>query len=270
VLEMVALLLSPRAIRWIRRVFPSLPCILVSFSASAQIVCGNAPKDVPVSIQEQLKGDVDGQAQALTKLIGTAQIKGAVETSRTEIYEAHKNLDRHQIDMYFLWVSCQTISSDKNMATADKLTLWENVVSVLGAAKDAQVTITGGDNVVSVGQIAGITARTVTVINPPVMPELRMLGRQDADNPDGSHTAVIRTAVAAPVTPGLLIIQIQASGLRNVKIAPPAVGGIAMMTLRNVVRSLNAYSAEIPSPKGEYDISVTTAGSSDVHLAASF
>ena len=156
------------------------------------------------------------------------------------------------------------------MTTADKLILWENVISVLGPSKDSQVTITGGDNVVSVGQIGGITARTVTVINPPVTPEMRILGRQDVDNPDGSHTSVIKTQVAAPFTPGLLIIQIQADGLKDVRILPPPVGGVSSINLRNVRRFANSYSAEIPSPRGEYDISVTTDRPSDIRLAASF
>jgi hypothetical protein len=60
------------------------------------------PKDVPLATQQQLKGDVEGQAQMLTTLLGTAQVKGAIETSRTELYEQHTNSDHHQIDMYFM------------------------------------------------------------------------------------------------------------------------------------------------------------------------
>jgi SAM-dependent methyltransferase len=48
--------------------------------------------------------------------------------------------------------------------------------------KAAAPGITGGDNVVSIGQIGGITARTVTV-NPPLAPELRILGREESDAP---------------------------------------------------------------------------------------
>jgi hypothetical protein len=82
---------------------------LVSFSASAESYCGDAPKDIPVAAQDQIKGDVEGKAQLLTKMLGSAQINGTVEASRTELYEEHKNVDQHQIDMYFMWVSCQTI-----------------------------------------------------------------------------------------------------------------------------------------------------------------
>lgn len=266
----------PRS-RELRGLFLSLQCVLVSFSATAQITCGDPPKDVPIATQEQLKGDAEGKAQLFTKLLGTAQIKGAVDANRTELYQEHKNLDQHQVDMYFLWVSCQTIASDKTLATAEKLKLWEEVRASFSSTKDAPaatpppVNITGGDNVVSVGQIGGITAREVTVINPPTVPELRILSREDINNPDGSHTVILRTQVASPITPGLLIIQIQADGMiKDVHILPPAVGGVSTINLRNVRRGSNYYYAEIPSPRGEYDIAITTAQRSNISLAASF
>lgn len=42
------------------------------------------------------------------------------------------------------------------------------------SAPTSQVTISGGDNVVSVGQVGGVTARSVT-INLPIKPEFRIL-----------------------------------------------------------------------------------------------
>jgi hypothetical protein len=78
------------------------------------------------------------------------------------------------------------------------------------------VNISGGDNVVSIGQIGGITARIVT-INPPVHPELRILEKSVIDNPDGSRTVRIKTEVASPVTPGLLLIGVRADGIRTFK-----------------------------------------------------
>jgi hypothetical protein len=110
-----------------------------------------------------------------------------------------------------------------------------------------------------------------TIINPPTVPELRILDRKDIDNPDGSHTVVLKTQVASPITPGLLLIQIRTEGLiKAVAIAPPLVEGISMITLRNVRRGPNYYYAEIPSPRGEYDITITTAQRSNISLAASF
>jgi hypothetical protein len=270
---MVVIAWRPRSARWAWGVCFSLSFVLVSFSASAQISCGDATKDVPTAIQEQLKGDVQGKAQLFTKLLGTAEIKGTVDASRTELYEAHKDLDQHQIDMYFMWISCQTISSDKSLQTKDKLKLWEEIHSSFASTKTptpSSVNIIGSDNVVSVGQIGGITARVVTVITPPLAPELRILGRQDVENPDGSHTVAIKTQVVSPVAPGLLAIQVQAEGLKSVAIMPPAVGGVSTMMKRNVRQGPNFYSAEIPSPRGEYDIGITTERPSGIRLDASF
>jgi hypothetical protein len=131
------------------------------------------------------------------------------------------------------------------------------------------VTITGGDNVVSIGQIGGITARTVTV-NPPLKPELRILGREDSDAPDGTHTAVIRTEVVSPISPGLLVLQIQAQDIKNVSVMPPPTGGVSTMNMRNVRKGPNFFSAEIPGPRGQYIITVITAHPTDVRLDASF
>jgi hypothetical protein len=114
-----------------RRMFAvllSLVAVVASFPALAQTSCGDAPKDVPLLTQEQLKGDVTGKAQTFMKL-GAAQIQGAVDASRTELYEQHKDVDKHQIDMYFMWISCKIISSDKNISTSDKMNMWFNVRS---------------------------------------------------------------------------------------------------------------------------------------------
>ncbi len=131
------------------------------------------------------------------------------------------------------------------------------------------VNISGGENVVSIGQIGGITARVVN-INPPLQPELRILEKAEVNNPDGSHTVTIKTQVASPITPGLLIVQIDAIGLQRVSIAPPALNGVSMMKLRNVRREQNSFSAEIPAPRGQYDIVVKTNSAVPITLNATF
>lgn len=138
-----------------------------------------------------------------------------------------------------------------------------------GPVNNGPVNISGGDNVVSIGQIGGITARVVT-INPPIQPELRILGKTEIDNPDGSHTVTIRTEVASPITPGLLALQIDADGIQRVNIVPPAINGVSMMQLRNVRRGQNSYSAEIPAPRGQYDILVQTGSIVPISLNATF
>jgi hypothetical protein len=127
-------------------------CILVLLSlvtglpALAQVSCGDPPKDVPAYIQEQLKGDAEGRAQALTRILGGLEIKGSVDASRTELYEQHRNLDQHQIDMYFMWVSCQAIMADRTLTTVDKLMMWTQVRSAFGSSTTGDARPTRNPN----------------------------------------------------------------------------------------------------------------------------
>jgi len=130
-----------------------------------------------------------------------------------------------------------------------------------------QVDISGGDNVVSIGQIGGITARVVN-INPPAHPELRILGKTETDNPDGSHTVTIKTEVASPTTPGLLSLQINSAGIQSVNIITP--NGVSMVNLQNKRWNENLFYAEIPGPGGQYDIIIRTASAVPISLNAQF
>lgn len=96
--------------------FPSL--------ALAQVSCGEQPKDLPPDIEESIKGDVQGKAQLFTKLLGNAELKGAVEASKKELQQKYKNVDKAQMDRYMAWVSCQNIMQDKNLPTEKKNSLW--------------------------------------------------------------------------------------------------------------------------------------------------
>jgi len=58
--------------------------------ARALVQCGGTPSQVLVSTQEQLKGDVEGKAQILAKFLAGAQIKGAVEMSKNELYQERR------------------------------------------------------------------------------------------------------------------------------------------------------------------------------------
>jgi hypothetical protein len=133
------------------------------------------------------------------------------------------------------------------------------------------VNVTGNDNVVSVGQIGGITARTVTIIEQPLKPELRILVREDSVLPDGSHVLKLKAEVRSPITPGLLAVQIAEKGIKDVQIMPEPVGGIAAgMMMRNYMIGPEFFSAEIPSPRGRYDITITTQTATNIQFAAGF
>ena len=104
----------------------------VGFSCQAMAIeCGGQPENVPSSIQQSLSGDVEGKAQAFTKLLGDASLKGKVDASKAEIYQKYQNLDKSQIDKYMIWISCQTINEDRMLKSSEKLELFMNVYKAI-------------------------------------------------------------------------------------------------------------------------------------------
>lgn len=108
--------------------------IVLSASSAAvraqQISCGDVPK-IQRSVEEKLKADVQGKAQLFTKLLGNADVQGAVERSKTELYQEHQDVGKDEIDLYFAWVSCQTIVSDQNLSSTDKVNQWMAIYKML-------------------------------------------------------------------------------------------------------------------------------------------
>jgi WD40 repeat protein len=109
-------------------------------AALAQTVnCGEQPKELPPDVQERIKGDVEGKAQLFTKLLGSAQLKGTVEASKTELQQKYKDVDKAQMDRYMSWVSCQSIMQDKDLTTLQKNKLWLDLYrEIIGVKKEKQ------------------------------------------------------------------------------------------------------------------------------------
>jgi hypothetical protein len=129
--------------------------------------------------------------------------------------------------------------------------------------------ITGsGTTVVSIGQSGGVTAGTY--INQAVLPELRIMETRGHSNPDGSYTSTIDVQVVAQVTPGNLAVEVQAQGLLDANIMAAPKNGISMTNLRNVMRTSSSYSADVPSPYGQYTISVKTKAEVPINLGSHF
>ena len=107
-------------------------------------------------------------------------------------------------------------------------------------------------------------------VNQMLAPVLRITEQSGHDNSDGTYTVDYQTRVEAAFSPGLLTIQIQAPGLIRVDIMPPAVNGAITMSLRNKRIMGDQFHAEIPSPFGQYKISVRTEKRADIRLDAMF
>jgi hypothetical protein len=67
-----------------------------------------------------------------------------------------------------------------------------------------------------------------------------------------------------------LIVEIRADGMKSANITAEPIGGVSMTQKRNVRSGPNFYSAEIPSPRGAYIITVETTKLTKVYLDASF
>lgn len=130
------------------------------------------------------------------------------------------------------------------------------------------VNIAGNNNVVSVGQKGGVTAGVY--VNQVHQPTLKLLDQHDAINADGSHTTTFEVEVVSQVTPAFLAVDIAAEDIIEIIIRPPSVGGISIMSLKNVQRSSIHYHAELSSPRGRYTITVQTGSQTPVKLDYQF
>ena len=111
-------------------VVAALLCASSAVVRAQQISCGDVPK-IQRSVEQKLKADVEGKAQLFTKLLGNADVKGTVEKSKTELYQEHQDVGKDEIDLYFAWVSCQTIASDQSLSSTDKVNQWMAIYKVL-------------------------------------------------------------------------------------------------------------------------------------------
>jgi hypothetical protein len=104
---------------------------LFSGPVAAQVNCGAQPHDVPIEVQEQLKGDIQGKAQMFTRLLGDAQLQGAVDSTRHELNEKHRDIDQSQLDRYMLWTTCQAILVDPKLTPQEKVEQYLRVYKAL-------------------------------------------------------------------------------------------------------------------------------------------
>jgi hypothetical protein len=126
------------------------------------------------------------------------------------------------------------------------------------------LNVTGNNNVVTVGVIAG------TYINQAPQPELKLVEQNDVINADGTHTTTFTVEVVSQLTPSFLAIDLAATGILDANIVPPPVGGVSTMILRNVRRSSTSYHAELTSPRGRYFVTVHTQSQTPVNLNYQF
>jgi YD repeat-containing protein len=84
--------------------------------------CG-APPSLPTSIQndENLKGQLQGQADFLSKLVGKAALSGEIKAAKKEIYQSSDQFFAAQKEAYLAYLFCLIIMKEKTLGPLDKI-----------------------------------------------------------------------------------------------------------------------------------------------------
>jgi tetratricopeptide (TPR) repeat protein len=85
--------------------------------AQAQPSCGEPPRVDDLT----LKGDLEGKAQFLSKLVGDADLKGKIETARTDIFSKYPKAGEAHSDAYLEYMFCSFVLSDPKLSGQEKL-----------------------------------------------------------------------------------------------------------------------------------------------------
>ena len=84
--------------------------------------CGPAPA-IPTVLQtdKSIKGQLQGQADFLSKFVGKAELNGEVEAARKQLYQSSDQFFAAQKDAYLSYIFCLLIMPDKSLSTDQKL-----------------------------------------------------------------------------------------------------------------------------------------------------
>lgn len=80
-------------------------------------LCG----EPPVVTNDTLKGELDGKASLIKRLVGQAEFTGVVEATREDVFENYPNADEARANAYLFYVACALTVDDKKMNAIEKL-----------------------------------------------------------------------------------------------------------------------------------------------------
>jgi hypothetical protein len=91
-------------------------------TSAQEAICG-APPALPTTAQseESIKGQLQGQADFLSKLVGKAELAGQIDATRKQLYQSSDKFFASQKDAYLSYLFCILITQDKSLSTAEKL-----------------------------------------------------------------------------------------------------------------------------------------------------
>jgi hypothetical protein len=71
--------------------------------------------------EEKIKGELQGKAQFLTRMLANGNFQGAVEAERKTIYQSASGLQASWQAAYLTYLFCSTVMSDKALSSQQKL-----------------------------------------------------------------------------------------------------------------------------------------------------
>jgi hypothetical protein len=121
-----------------------LVCLVLAVIGGSSIVsaqpldCGKPP-ELPLKSQEteKLKGELEGKAQMLSRLIGNADLKGAVETERNTLFQSADQVLAAWQANYLSYVFCASVMSDKSLSVEKRIDAWRQFQQAMQPQKSA-------------------------------------------------------------------------------------------------------------------------------------
>ncbi len=80
--------------------------------------CGSPPP----AENEELEGDVRGEAQLLSRFIGNALLSGKIRTAKEDFFAKYPDADRSRTNAFFLYAMCESIFNDESLTEPEKRT----------------------------------------------------------------------------------------------------------------------------------------------------
>lgn len=99
--------------------------------AVAALPCGAEPEVSPAGVADKIKGDADGDANALLQAAPSIDARKLAATQRRELRQKYPQVDKSTLDSYLLWTTCQTISNDPTLAAPQMLAAYAKFYRLL-------------------------------------------------------------------------------------------------------------------------------------------
>src|SRR3954452_17912368 len=89
--------------------------MMLSMPVQAQPSCGEPPR-----VDDQsLKGDLEGKAKFLSSLVGDANLKGEIESKRTDILRNYPEASKTSSDTYLQYMFCSFVLTDPKLTAKE-------------------------------------------------------------------------------------------------------------------------------------------------------